>query len=255
MKLLVQSDDYGISRAVSRGIIYGIEKSMIRNTGIFTNMPWFEECAGWISEYQDRIALGIDLNISTGPAILSHEQIPTITKEDGTFFSSSQLRKKTDEIDMDDVRKEFSAQIERYELYFGRSPDYIHPHAVFDERIIAIERELACKYGTLLSGDVWKKMGCPGLDEVLMPWYKYPATYENQLASSLKEYILSSLAEWEKNEYALIVCHAGYVDMELMGLSSFNLLRMKDLEGVTDEEVIKQLNRHNVELIDYKMLS
>ena len=44
MKLLVQSDDYGITRAVSRGIIHGIKNGVIRNTGLFANMPWSEEC-------------------------------------------------------------------------------------------------------------------------------------------------------------------------------------------------------------------
>ena len=39
-KLLVQSDDYGISPAVSAGIIYGITHGIIRNNGAFVNMPW-----------------------------------------------------------------------------------------------------------------------------------------------------------------------------------------------------------------------
>ena len=34
MKLLLQSDDYGISRAVARGIVYGIDQGLIRNTGL-----------------------------------------------------------------------------------------------------------------------------------------------------------------------------------------------------------------------------
>ena len=39
IQLLVQSDDYGITPGVSAGIREGIQNGIIRNTGIFINMP------------------------------------------------------------------------------------------------------------------------------------------------------------------------------------------------------------------------
>ena len=86
MKLLVQSDDYGISKAQAHGCIEGIRNGLIRNTGFFTNMPWAEECAEWIRLYLNQIAFGIDLNITTGKSVLPHPQIPTITIEDNSFI-------------------------------------------------------------------------------------------------------------------------------------------------------------------------
>ena len=44
MKLLIQSDDYGITPAVADGIIYGITQGVIKNTGLFSTMPWAKEC-------------------------------------------------------------------------------------------------------------------------------------------------------------------------------------------------------------------
>ena len=75
MKLLIQADDYGITRAVSSGIVFGIHHGLVRNTGIFTNMDWTEECLDMIKPYLDQIDLGIDLNISTGRPILPTYQI------------------------------------------------------------------------------------------------------------------------------------------------------------------------------------
>ena len=60
MKLLIQADDYGITRAVSSGIVFGIHHGLVRNTGIFTNMDWTEECLDMIKPYLDQIDLGID---------------------------------------------------------------------------------------------------------------------------------------------------------------------------------------------------
>ena len=39
MKLLTQSDDYGFTRGVTCGILDAIENGVVRNTGLFVNMP------------------------------------------------------------------------------------------------------------------------------------------------------------------------------------------------------------------------
>ena len=51
MKLLIQSDDYGMTRGISSGVIYGIEHGLIKNTGMFTNMPFIEEYVEWIKPF------------------------------------------------------------------------------------------------------------------------------------------------------------------------------------------------------------
>ena len=51
MKLLVQSDDYGISKAQALGCLEAIKFGIVKNTGIFVNLPWFEECAELIKPY------------------------------------------------------------------------------------------------------------------------------------------------------------------------------------------------------------
>ena len=39
MKLIFQADDYGFTRAVTYGIIDSIDLGVVRNTGLFVNMP------------------------------------------------------------------------------------------------------------------------------------------------------------------------------------------------------------------------
>ena len=51
MKLLIQSDDYAITKAQAAGVIDGIKNGLIRNTGLFVNMPWSSECVEWIYPY------------------------------------------------------------------------------------------------------------------------------------------------------------------------------------------------------------
>ena len=73
MKILFQSDDYGITKAQALGCLEAIHHGVIRNTGFFSNMPWASEVYEWIRNDVDDIAFGIDLNASTGPSVLPHE--------------------------------------------------------------------------------------------------------------------------------------------------------------------------------------
>ena len=172
MKLLIQADDYGITRAVSSGIVFGIHHGLVRNTGIFTNMDWTEECLDMIKPYLDQIDLGIDLNISTGRPILPTYQIPTLVNQEGIFLTSWESRK----------RDEFC---------------------------------------------------------------------ENQINSSLSQYLLNHKNELLQKEYCLVVGHMGYVDDELLKLSSYHLYRIKDLEGITNLEVMDWVKESHISLIRY----
>lgn len=67
MKMMIQADDYGITRAVADGIVACAKEGMMTQTGFFTNMPWAEYCAERAKEVPHML-LGQDLNLSTGSA-------------------------------------------------------------------------------------------------------------------------------------------------------------------------------------------
>ncbi|UTY40316.1 ChbG/HpnK family deacetylase [Allocoprobacillus halotolerans] len=255
MKLLVQADDYGISKAVSLGIIHGIKNGMIRNTGLFANMEWTKECVEYIKPYLDQIDFGIDLNITTGKPLLPKEKIPSLVKENGEFFTSWEMRelqKHESTLFKIEVYAEFETQILKFIELVGKKPDYIHSHAFTNESILEVQRQLSKKYDIPFASDVWKKtFGCQ-VTEYRIPWYLKPANLENQMNSSLSSYILTHADDLLKNEYNLLVGHMGYVDRELVDLSSYHLYRLNDLEGACNPEVLEWIHKNNVQLIRYK---
>ena len=260
MKLLIQADDYGITRAVSRGIIFGINYGLIRNTGIFTNMDWTEECLDMIKPYLAQIDLGIDLNISTGKPISPANQIPTLVDQEGVFLSSWESRKRDEayenknRVSMKEVYQEFEAQIQRFIKLVGKKPDYIHSHAYTTAEIFQVQRLLSRKYGIPYTSDIWEKLFGFDVSGYRIPWYIKPATLDNQIHSSLSQYLLSHKNELLKKEYCLVVGHMGYVDDELLKLSSYHLYRIKDLEGITNLEVMNWVKESNVSLIRYSQI-
>ncbi len=260
MKLLVQSDDYGITRAVSLGCIHGIRNGVVRNTGMFANMPWIAECVGWIRPYLGRIAFGIDLNASTGPSILGHELVPALTHEDGTFLGSRENRAlDTDENNhdhlataADQLEAEFRAQLERYVELVGHKPDYIHNHAYGTATTDRITRTLAKEYGVLCSAAL---MDRPEVASTGMGWYKWGGP-EEQLTEDPLHHItsdvdglLSSGAAW-----GYIISHCGYADAELFDLTSFTTCRVKDLECMTSPKLRAWIEENGIELATYKDL-
>ena len=68
MKLLTQSDDYGFTRGVTCGILDAIENGVVRNTGLFVNMPESEHAASFIQDYP-QVCFGIDFNIVSGDPV------------------------------------------------------------------------------------------------------------------------------------------------------------------------------------------
>ena len=112
MKLIAQSDDYGITPGCAAGALAAIRHGIIRNTGLFANMPWAKECVDEISPFLDQIAFGIDLNASTGPSLLGHEALPALTKEDGMFYGSRENRAMDNDENGHDHLASVSEQLE-----------------------------------------------------------------------------------------------------------------------------------------------
>lgn len=258
MKLLVQSDDYGITRAVSLGCLHGIENGIIRNTGLFVNMPWTEECVGWIAPYLDKIAFGIDLNASTGPSILGYEKVPTLVHEDGSFLSSRENRALDNEENgfdhlhehEDELYAEFKAQIETYIKWIGHMPDYIHNHAYGTGTTTKVSKALAKEYGILYTDDL---MHFPEVKFAGMGWYMKGGPLE-QLKEDMISYVVDDMGGILGSEYAYLISHCGYADAELFELSSFSLCRTKDLECLTSKEVKDWIVKNKIELINIRDL-
>lgn len=258
MKILFQSDDYGITKAQAQGCLEAIHHGVIRNTGFFTNMPWAREVYEWIRNDIENIAFGIDLNASTGPSILSHQEVPHLTHEDGSFLGSRENRSLDNEANgfdhlvecRDELYREFDAQIRLFIEITGRKPDYIHNHAYGTKTTSEVTEQLSQEYGIITTSQFMQR---DDVKNVGMGWYVFGdplAQLTEDPVSYLcedREHILTS-----GKEYGYVITHCGYADAPLFTLSSFNLCRVRDLEGMTSPQLKAWLDEHNIEVISFK---
>lgn len=255
MKLLIQSDDYGITKAVSCGIIEGIKNGVIRCTGMFVNMPSSEDAAQMIAAYPE-VCLGIDINLVAGKPVSSPKDVPSLIKENGYFYDSRERRKLDqscethDHINEEEAYIEAKAQIEKFIALMGKKPEYLHGHAYGSPTISKVHARLSKEYDIIMTHPTLEANHV----KMAKSWYTVPFSLEQQLKLSTKDYLLADKGEILGSEIAAIISHCGYVDAPLFEVSSFTMIRAKDLEAMVSDEMKAWIQEHHIELITYRDL-
>ena len=91
MKLIIQSDDLGLTEAVSCGIARAARVGAITCTGLFSNMPAAAFSVELMKSYP-QICLGEDINLVAGRPCADPEKIPSLVQKDGSFLTSGMHR-------------------------------------------------------------------------------------------------------------------------------------------------------------------
>lgn len=125
-KLIITADDYGMSPAVNCAIEEGISAGLITATNVMTNMPCYQDAA---KLRMMPVSVGIHWTLTCGKPVLPPEQVPTLTDLDGNFVSFAELRSrlKHGKISKEEVRRELTAQYQRFKDVVGPA-DYWNTH-------------------------------------------------------------------------------------------------------------------------------
>lgn len=252
MKLLFQSDDYGFTRGVTLGILEGIKNGIVRNTGLFVNMPSSKWAADEIKNYAE-VCVGIDINFVAGKPISDSSSVPGLVDNNGHFIKSTEranLKNVDGDIfDYDEVLLETENQVKKFIELMGCKPGYIHGHSISSDNTRRAAKEIAEKYGILRSNEVLGKYRIP------CTWTPKPFSLDQQYATNSEMNILEALKENTNKEITCFVCHCGYVDAELLDESTYSIIRTRDLAAATSAKIHDWLADNKVELITYRDIS
>ena len=131
MKLIIQSDDLGITEAVSCGNARAAREGAITCTGLFSNMPAAAFSVELMKSYP-QICLGEDINLVAGRPCADPEKIPSLVQKDGSFLTSGMHRAidqkdgNQDHVRLEDCLIETEAQILKFRELTGKLPEYLH---------------------------------------------------------------------------------------------------------------------------------
>jgi predicted glycoside hydrolase/deacetylase ChbG (UPF0249 family) len=125
-RLIVNADDYGLSRGVTTGIIEAAETGVVTSASMMVNLPGFNDAAARAGS-RPSLSLGLHLNLTTGKPLTS---APSLTQRNtGKFYSLPVLiaRASLGRIDSSEVTLECAAQLDRM-AEVGIAPTHLDSH-------------------------------------------------------------------------------------------------------------------------------
>lgn len=262
MKLLVQASDYGITRAATYGVIDSIDLGLVRNTGLFVNMPTAEFAVDLLKS-RPHVCLGLDFNITNGPCVSNPKDIPHLVDEKGNFIRST-IRVKDPRFKTAEGRKEMFPYEEcliemeaQYQLFLkltGKKPGYFHDHSLSHENYTAIIQRLSEEYDVPYTRNIQRKYNFGSLGRKLFPEafaMNKEVNYEKQVAKDPEKIFWDNIDEVMQYEYFILSGHAAYVDAEILELSTCSIERCKDAALCMSPRLKKWVKENHIELITY----
>ncbi len=271
-RLIINSDDYGRTPDISRGIRESHLHGVVTSTTCMMNIPTTPADIATALRETPNLGLGVHLVLTAERPLLSREQAKTITNEDGSFLKLATLISKIDQVDVKEVKAEWHAQIELFVKSAGRKPTHLDSHhhsSYFSPALFRAMLELAKEYdcGIRLSV-VYGSDDMAGLpSELIGPIKEYApklltefnprrpnAFFASFYDESATREELNRIFDQVQEGVCEVMCHPGYVDDAFAKESSYNKQRETELEILTDPSIKQSIQERGFELINFANL-
>jgi len=275
--LIINADDYGLTKGVSRGIRDAYKEGIVTSTTALMNIPGATHEIELALEETPGLQIGVHLNITTGKPIFPLEEIPSLVHPDGRFFSKSELMMNLERIEIGELEKEWHAQIQQC-LMNVSSISHIdsHIHAAtwrddFWSLYVDLATQFHCAARLPYSAptSMVEQVKNTGMDPKLisivfsnkdgqtMALHKAKVPCTDSLVS------LVELTNWFSPDPVIDMvkklpdgvsewfCHPGYSDGNLEKLSSYNKQRDFELSCLVNDSLLQAIKENNIELIGF----
>jgi chitin disaccharide deacetylase len=264
-RLIINSDDYGRTPEISRGIRESHLRGVVTSTTCMMNIPTTAADVALALAETPQMGMGVHLVLTMGRPIVRREGGSSITDENGNFFKYDPFIQHIPQMDMDEVKAEWQAQIEAFIKAAGRAPTHIDSHhhsSYFAPQLFRRMLELAQQYDCAIrfpftdqiSSEVEETFKhVPNLirefnprrpDTFLVDFYDEQATHEELLS------LVNNLREGTTE----IMCHPGYVDEAFANESVYNFQRERELKILTDPTIKEVIEANGIRLITFAQL-
>jgi chitin disaccharide deacetylase len=271
--LIVNADDYGYFRCVSKGILKAATHGIVTATGVLANAPHFGEHAAMLRDC-DKVDAGVHLNLTNGVPLTS-ELRQGLSRWSGRFAGKVAMAGAllSGAVKTDDACREWRAQIERC-LQEGLIVKFLnsHEHIHLLPSLFSVVKALASDYGirhirfptsqfagrlsgsSLFRGAVVKAletMNRPRADVRTARFLGMEASGKLDLP-----YLERTIPRLAPGEIYELMCHPGEFDAQ--EVNDARLLRYHDWKGelstLTSPAARDLLRHHGVRLIGYRHL-
>lgn len=224
MKLIINSDDFGLSKSISDGILDGIAGGVLTSTSVMANMP-FAKYAIEKAVEKGIECVGLHTNLTVGKPVIEN---PNLTDENGVFLYNRKQIDENPKLTYGDVYKEIVAQIQKVKEYsHGKLKlDHIDVHHHLEDNVLMRDAVY----------NIAKEMHLPVRKQGYAFDLKAPdVCYKDFTIENVNiEAIENMVKECKDTDLIVeIVTHSGYIDDYTKTVTSY-LGRDKELEVLTE---------------------
>ncbi len=269
MKMIVSAADYAMTESITDGCIRAIRDGILVDVGLMTNNEAYARRGVEALRHYPHVCIGMDWNLVSGIPACRPEEIPSLVDSDGRFLKS-QVRRlpRYAEADFGDIYREMERQLQRFIQLVGHTPAYILGHSWSSPNLVRAGYELAEKYKVPANLDAANGFEARyGFKRPAQSWYFSQDHMEGQTTSELMrarkkfddanvqkavdvvDFLVKDKGNLLHNAYSLFRCHCGYCDAELFEMSTFNLVRVRDLEALCSPKVKQWIQEHGIEVV------
>jgi hypothetical protein len=267
-KLIINSDDYGRTPDISRGIREAHLRGVVTSTTCMMNIPTTADDVKIALQETPKLGMGVHLVLTMGKPISAPEAVPSIVDKNGNHLKYDAFIANIPNLNMEEVKTEWRAQIEAFIKAAGHKPDHLDSHhhsSFFTPELFRGMLELAKEYdcpirNPIAHGDnptagmpavadpmsdhaprLMREFNARSTDTIFVNFYDEGATNEELLD------IFSKVTDGTTE----IMCHPGYVDDAFAKESVYNFQRERELKILTDPAIKQAIQNNGIELITF----
>ncbi len=283
-QLIINADDFGLSKSVNCGIIYAHRNGIVTSATLMANMPGFEDAVARAKENPE-LGVGVHLNLCRGNPLLPPVRVPSLIDSSGRFWTPGQLLRKIylHRISPGEAEAEWKTQVARVrdagiEITHLDSEKHFHVFPILDQVFVRVaqhfqissvrlpaERHSGLSLLGLLQPQFYKQMllarRAKHLGSLLRKHgLRFPEHFFGVILS--RNFTLENLRKlFQKIPDGIIelMVHPGFVDVELRRLANvvhYKMVesRQGEVDVLTSPELKTALKKFGIQLTDFRSL-
>lgn len=231
MKLIINADDFGLSKSITDGIICGIKEGFITSTTLMANMEYTKYAIEQALK-NNITCIGLHVNFTKGKPIIENKNI---TDENGNFLDRYTQLKNTN-LSFEDAYNEIKAQLDRVNKLSNGKLKIDH----FDAHHFMMNNDIIKKAVEILS----KELNIPVRKENNINAKCPDIMYEDFSLTNVNTYALEKMIDIYKNTEKIVelMVHPGFIDEYTKSITSYlkreeelNILKEAKESGIFKE--------------------
>jgi len=229
-KVIINADDFGLSRGVNYGIIDTHLKGIVTSATMMMNAKATKHAIS-LAKDTPSLKVGVHLVLTWGKPLL--DDVPSLVDETGKFKKQIVVYSNPFSISLDDLEREWTAQIEKC-LDVDLTPSHLdsHHHVHGIKEFYPVIKKLSDKYKLPVRNAGAHFTDIQTLTDIFLDDF-----YDDGVVESYFERLHERVEDGKSIE---VMTHPAYLDETLKQESSYTMQRIKETKILMEAKFVKQ---------------